>query len=270
MVWLTGCGWVNRSTISPTASMEYVPVSTATVAPISTSTTAPLPITGVTSIAAGTFHTCALTFRGGVMCWGDNGGGQLGRFTATYTSRYPVDARAFSSGVKAIAAGFGYTCALTVDGGVQCWGIDYLGNSGNLTPTYGPIPWNVNGLSSGVVSIAAGSFHTCVLTTGGGVKCWGWNTHGQLGDGTTADSDHPVDVKGLSNGVVAIAAGGFYTCALTQVGGVKCWGRNSYGELGNGTTADSGIPLGVTGLSEGVVAISAGVYHACALTSTDP
>jgi alpha-tubulin suppressor-like RCC1 family protein len=201
------------------------------------------------------------------MCWGDNGGGQLGFITEKYYSSIPMDVSNFSSGVKAIAAGHGYTCALTMDGGVKCWGDDHTGISGNLTPTMAPVPRSVNGLSSGVVSIAAGSFHTCVLTTGGGVKCWGWNNQGQLGDGTTRDSGDPVNVRGLSSGVVGIAAGGFYTCALTQGGGVKCWGRNSYGELGNGTTADSGIPQDVKGLSEGVVAITAGVYHACALTS---
>lgn len=115
-------------------------------------------------------------------------------------------------------------------------------------------------------ALAAGYHHTCALT-GGGVKCWGSNDSGQLGNGTTTDSSTPVDVAGLGNGVRAIAAGGGHTCALTAGGGVKCWGGNSAGQLGSGINTDSNVPVDVLGLEGGVTALAAGGAHTCAVTS---
>ncbi len=118
-----------------------------------------------------------------------------------------------------------------------------------------------------IAAIAAGASHTCALTTGGGVKCWGNNASGQLGDGTTTGRSTPVDVVWLSNGVAAIAAGESHTCALTAGGGVKCWGSNGFGQLGDGTTTNRTTPVDVFGLGSGVTAIAAGYYHTCALTT---
>jgi len=146
-------------------------------------------------------------------------------------------------------------------------GGNLFGELGDGTTTQSNIPVDVVGLSSGVAAVAAGGSHTCALTTGGGVKCWGGNVRGQLGDGTTTQSNIPVDVVGLSSGVAAVAAGGFYTCALTTGGGVKCWGRNVLGELGDGTFTNRTTPVDVTGLSSGVAAVSAGRGHACVLTT---
>src|SRR5262249_39843246 len=138
----------------------------------------------------------------------------------------------FASGGRSLDGSYLAHCALTSVGGVKCWGnnaISELG-SGNNSDSNSPV--DVSGLNTGVASIsgASGGYHFCALTTGGGVKCWGYNDKGQLGDGTTNTSNVPVNVTGLSSGVVAVSAGTSHTCALMNTGGVKCWGWNLLGQ----------------------------------------
>ncbi len=236
-----------------------------------TTSTTPVDVTGLssgaTAITAGGTHVCALTTGGGVKCWGNNFAGAVG--DGTTNDRYvPVDVTGLTSGVTAITAGGSHTCALTTTGGVKCWGYNEAGELGNGTTAYATTPVDVTGLTSGVTAIDAGGSQTCALTTAGGVKCWGYNTAGQLGNGTTTEAHTPVDVTGLSSGVARINIGAYQSCAVTSVGGIKCWGQNSYGQLGNGGTTNSSTPVDVIDLANGVAEISVGKQHVCAVTTT--
>jgi alpha-tubulin suppressor-like RCC1 family protein len=238
-----------------TATVRFIPVSV-------------IGLNGeVGALASGAAHSCALSAAGGVKCWGDNRHGQLGdgsnadRFTA-------VDVSGLSSGVGAIAVGEWHSCAVTIEGAVKCWGDNYSGQLGDDTTTDRWTPVDVSGLSSGASAIAAGAGHTCSLTNDGGVKCWGANAFGQLGDGTSTFRLTPVDVGGLSLGVSAIAAAGDHTCALTSGGGSKCWGFNDRGQLGDGTRTTRLTPVDVSGLGSILSAIAAGASHTCAITTT--
>lgn len=220
----------------------------------------------VTEIAVGVNHTCALTSAGGAKCWGWNGFGQLGNGRTT-DRRMPADVSGLAGGVAALAAGGVHTCALTGAGGAKCWGGNSFGQLGDGTFIQHRTPGDVSGLTSGVAALAAGGNHTCALTTVGGVKCWGDNEYGQLGDGTIISRTLPVDVSGLASGATALALGTDHTCALTNTGGVKCWGYNLFGQLGDGTFSDSPTPVDVSGLTSGVTALTAGDSHTCAVTS---
>jgi alpha-tubulin suppressor-like RCC1 family protein len=206
-------------------------------------------------ITASDSHSCALTAQGGVRCWGANTWGQLGD-GSTVDHPMPVDVAGLTRGVRAVDAGWGFTCAVTRQRGAACWGYNLRGQLGDGTTVDHATPVDVAGLTSGVEAVTAGVFHACALTRRGAVSCWGLNHRGQLGDGTTRDSATPVPVVGLDSGVVAISAGYFHTCAVLRGGAVKCWGQNSAGELGDGTTVDRSIPVDVVGLSSGALAVS--------------
>jgi len=222
---------------------------------------------GITAIAAGDGHTCAITSSGGIKCWGSNESGQLGNGTTT-DSAVPVDVNGLSSGVTAIALGGSHTCALTATGGVKCWGSNYAGWLGDGTAIERHTPVNVSGLSNGVIAIATGDSHSCALTASGGVKCWGYNSTGQLGNGNTTKQYIPIDVSGLTSDITTIAAGYAHSCALTSNGGVKCWGGNTLGELGDGTGVTSDVPVQVSDLSSGIIDIALGKSHTCAMTNS--
>ncbi len=235
-------------------------------------------------LSGGGEATCVVRPTGQLVCWGANAFAELGAgVRAPYLE--PVEAAGFGSGVLGVSTGGAHTCAITSGGGVQCWGSNGYGQLGDGTTLDSVVPVEVIGLGAGVAAISVGGEHTCALTGAGGVRCWGLNANGQLGDGTRIDRATPVEVTGLSAGVAALSAGVRHTCAVTTSGALKCWGDNFAGQLGDGMIpideqsfieegqgpdlADGSrvSPTDVVGLGSGVAAVSAGYHHTCAVTT---
>ena len=236
-------------------SVLVMPAATADAAPSKAST-----------VSAGYLHTCAVTSKGAARCWGANEYGQLGNNSTTDSST-PVGVYGLGSKVKNITSGYLHSCALTTNGRVWCWGNNTYGQLGNNSTTNSARPVAVAGLGRGVRAIDAGWFDTCAITARGAVKCWGNNSYGQLGNNTTTSSLTPVQVHGLTRGAKAVSASYFHTCAITAKGAAKCWGNNSWGELGDNTANESARPVGVYGLNKRVKQISAGYTSTCAVTT---
>jgi alpha-tubulin suppressor-like RCC1 family protein len=238
------------------------------------------------AIAGGEYHSLALRSDGTVWAWGFGADGELGNGMTTYSDT-PVQVAGtggsgYLTGVVAIAGGWQHSLALKSDGTVWAWGDNYNGQLGNGTTTSSDTPVQVvgpggSGTLTNVVAIAGGGYYSLALKNDGTVWAWGYNGVGQLGNGTTAESDTPVQVVGpggsgaLTN-VVAIAGGGYYSLALKSDGTVWAWGSNEFGDLGNGSTTNTDAPVQVLGLGgsgflTGVVAIAGEEYDSLALRS---
>lgn len=230
----------------------------------------------VAAIRAGCTHNLALTTTGSVLAWGDNTGGALGDGTTTSRSK-PVKVK-FATGIKikAISAGGDdFSLALTTTGKVLAWGNNPFGQLGDGTTTSRSKPGKVKFPSGTVVkTIAGGGDHALAVTARGKLLAWGGNFVGQLGDGTTTNSDVPKRIVVLLAGrpvgrITALFAGCDYTLLLTTRRSMLAWGYNGDGELGDGTSTSSdtavrvGLPVGVT-----VKTVSAGCSDTFALTTS--
>jgi alpha-tubulin suppressor-like RCC1 family protein len=247
----------------------------------------------VTKVVAGpdANHFCVIrdvgTDVGALFCWGPNGDGQLGNGEIDEVA-HPEPILILDSGVTDVALSFEHSCAVK-DGDAFCWGSNEDGQIGDGLVCGEVCPAPVLVLDGGVTAVAAGEDHSCAVQ-GGFVMCWGGNLRGQLGDGTTTTRTSPVDVcaTGFTDcavnplgGIVSIAAGGYYqgsaaldpfTCALTEMGTVKCWGLNGFGQLGAAsneicsTIACSTTPLDAD-VPPGATSLAVGSSHVCAVTS---
>ncbi len=226
-------------------------------------------IMGAAAVTGGGFHSCVRFPDGTLECWGRNDSGQLGDPTTTADiSATPVRVSGITTATAVTAGGF-HTCALLQDGTVRCWGQNDSGQLGNGTVLMNSsTPVRVSGITT-AVAISAGGWHTCALLQDGTVRCWGRNEDGQLGNGavitsppTPSPTPTPVTVTGITT-AVAIEAGIFHTCALLQDGTVRCWGRNSDGQLGDGTRTNSSTPVTVSQIT--AAALAPGAEHTCAL-----
>lgn len=218
----------------------------------------------IVSMTAGAGFSLAVLSGGRVTGWGGNQQGELGVNTSGFTDT--PSGESFTSGVSAVATGYRFSLALLNNGTVDAFGDNASGQLGNGTSGVERNwePAQVKNLS-GVTAIAAGGEHALALLSNGKVMAWGANNSGQLGNGTTTQSDVPVEVSELSE-VVAISAGENFSLALLKSGAVKSWGQNNLGQLGNGATTNSDVPVTVSELT-GVTKIAAGKNFSLALLS---
>ena len=220
-----------------------------------------------TSIMAGFYHSLAIGSDSKLYTWGNNLYGQLGNGSNT-SSSVPVTV-SLSDGVTptVIAAGDFHSLAIGSDNKLYAWGQNNFGQLGNGSTTNSNTPTVVN-LPDGIIptAIAGGLFHSLAIGSDNKLYAWGSNQAGQLGNGSNNNSAIPVVVS-LPDGVVpiAIAAGAQHSLAIGSDNKLYAWGYNAYGQLGNGTTTGSNIPV-LVNLAEGVIpiAIAAGYYHTMA------
>jgi alpha-tubulin suppressor-like RCC1 family protein len=253
-----------------------------------------------TAITAGYSHTCALLDDNSVKCWGSNFHGQLGLGDTDDRGYEPNemddDLPAVDLGAghtaTAITAGYSHTCAILDDGTVKCWGEnsqgglglgDIVNRGGGPDEMGDDLPAVDLGTGRTATAITAGSDHTCALLDDSTVKCWGDNFAGRLGLGDTNDrgdgpdemgDDLPAVDLGTGRTATAITAGILHTCALLDNGQTTCWGDNIAGQLGLGDTTDRGdgpdemgddLPPIDLGAGHTATAITAGIYHTCAV-----
>lgn len=198
-------------------------------------------IVSATRISAGGDFSCVIHgAQNAVACWGRNDLSQLGN-TAGPDTPSPPAYRSPITGATHVAAGSDFACARLSTGQVICWG----DNSQNQKATAGSL--TVANLST-ATNVVAGGQHACALLTSGQINCWGYNSIGQLGNDSTVNGATSQLVAGGFSDFSAVAAGNHHTCARRTNGQVMCWGQNHEGELGNGTTLPSSVPIAVSGL----------------------
>jgi alpha-tubulin suppressor-like RCC1 family protein len=259
--------------------------SSVPVAVITTGT--PLAGKSVVAISTGTYHSVALCSDGTLAAWGYNSYGQLGNNSSTdrnlpvavITTGTPLAGKT----VVAVSAGGYHNMALCSDGTLVTWGENNYGQLGNNSTTNSSVPVAVSGAGTAlagrtVIAVYAGHYHSLALCSDGTLAAWGYNTYGQLGNGSTTNSSVPVAVtaSGVLAGktVVRLTAGYYHSMAACSDGTLAAWGYNSHGELGNGSTTNNSVPVAVStspltaGETFMLVAAGQSAYHNLSLVAT--
>jgi len=212
------------------------------------------------SMCTGSHHSCALSTNAVLKCVGYNNKGQLGIGT-TINQNSPPDAGVDLGGnfeAVQLECGAAHSCARSAGGDLKCWGYNLMGQLGqgdnsNIGDATGELGDNLKAIDLGtgfeIKTLEVGQYHSCAISTDGDLKCWGYNGNGQLGYGDTnhrgdnanelGDNLPTVDL-GTDFAVSDVAAGSSFTCATSTSGTMKCWGQNSYGQLGQGNTTQIG------------------------------
>ena len=236
--------------------------------------TLPSPGTAL-AIAVGDEHVCALLTSGAVTCWGQDVYGQLGNgsvLTAQVDVPGPAVDLPAPGTATMIAAGQDHTCAVLTGGALSCWGYNGSNKLGDGTSVGQADSPELTLLTADIAAVVTGENHTCALTTGGQVQCWGDDRDGQAGNGNE-NGDQSVPSSELATGNIAVldvAAGSGTTCARGGVGKVSCWGSDYHGVVGNGAVVGDVIspaaPLVFPG-NANVAQVDVGDYNACALSN---
>jgi alpha-tubulin suppressor-like RCC1 family protein len=222
----------------------------------------------VVRLRAGGDHACLLRKDGNVSCWGQGASGELGdgggvaRSTLEVVAGIPIP-------VTDLALGDSHTCVVASGGAVWCWGANASGQLGDGTTFSRALPGAVSGIDDAIAVVAGGAF-TCALRATHTVACWGKNTSGELGQGASGEPVLlPAAIPQLAD-VDLLTAADRHACAATPAGELYCWGSNSQGELGDGTSTDRSLPTRVAALQPGggnLTALAAGVAHTCAIAA---
>ena len=224
-------------------------------------------VSGWERIATGAYHACAVASSGPTYCWGAGAQGELGNGTTTPASRpSPI---AGAAQFSQLTGGDSSTCGIR-SFIVDCWGRNEEGQIGDSTVTNRLVPTGQRASayqSELPVQIDAGEAHGCLLTDVGALYCWGDNTLGELGDGTTTDRLVPTTVPALTVIYSQVSAGSFHTCAVTTLSRIHCWGANGAGQLGDASFTNRRLPV----LVQSAVLftqVSAGNGHSCAISTS--
>lgn len=220
------------------------------------------------SVSAGHDHTCAVLDNGELVCWGSNEFGQLGDGSEE-DSNVPVYVDGLSGVPVQISSGGAHSCAILNDASMECWGANDGGQLGDNSFDDSANPVSI-ALPETVLGMSAGAGHTCAVLSDSSLHCWGNNENGQLGDGSApSDKSSPVSIT-VGGDAVAVSAGGAHTCVIfsSTSKSLKCWGDNSFGQLGDGGTNQQNDANSVSAILTGITTLEIGAKQTCAVDTT--